>query len=227
MGDSAVERFSDDIRRLASDCLTVERWLGVDHTSTGLQQPGVTGMLPTGPNGVSEMPCSHESIADLFPETERIHELARELRRTCERIVEAVPSNTGTITQHAPRHPTVLVVDDIADTRDMLSLILQRAGFAVITAANGLEGLIAAHSIRPSLILMDIQMPILNGIEATRLLKAMAATRHIPVVAHTSQPSSCHVPPGVLFAHILPKPVTPDVLLALTQRFVPDVNGAA
>ncbi len=184
-------------------------------------------MFPPGPNGASEIPCSDESIANLLPETERIRELPCELRRTCERIVEGVPNNTGTISQHAQRHPTVLVVDDIADTRDMLSLILQRAGLAVVTAPNGLEGLVAAHSIRPSLILMDIQMPILNGIEATRLLKAMAATRHIPVVAHTSQPASCHVPPGVLFAHVLPKPVIPDVLLALTQRFIPDVNGAA
>jgi CheY-like chemotaxis protein len=227
MGDSAVERFRDDIRRLASDCLTVERWLAGDHASTGLQQPGLTSKLPTGPNAASEIPCSHESIADLFPGAERIHELACELRRTCERIVETVPSNTGTISQRAQRHPTVLVVDDIDDTRDLLSLILQRAGLTVITAPNGLEALVAAHSIRPSLILMDIQMPILNGIEATRLLKAMAATRHIPVVAHTSQPASCHVPPGVLFAHILPKPVIPDVLLALTQRFIPDLNGAA
>jgi CheY-like chemotaxis protein len=184
-------------------------------------------MLPTRLNGAPEIPCTHDSIANLFPEAERIHELAGEWRRTCERIVEGVPSNTGTISQRAHRHPTVLVVDDIADTRDLLSLILQQAGFAVITAPNGLEGLVAAHSIRPSLILMDIQMPILNGIEATRLLKAMAATRHIPVVAHTSQPASCHVPPSVLFAHVLPKPVIPDVLLALTQRYIPDVNGAA
>lgn len=227
MGESAVERFCDDIRRLASDCLIVEQSLCPDHASTGLQQPGVTNILPTDLDGVSAIPSSHELIANLFPETKRIRELACELRRTCERIVQGVPSNTGTTSQHAQHQPTILVVDDIADTRDLLSLILQRAGFAVITAPNGLEGLVAAHSIRPSLILMDIQMPILNGIEATRLLKAMAATRHIPVVAHTSQPASCHVPPGVLFAHVLPKPVIPDVLLALTQRFIPDVNGAA
>jgi CheY-like chemotaxis protein len=70
-------------------------------------------------------------------------------------------------------------------------------------------------------------MPILDGIEATRLLKATDATKYIPVIAHTARPGSCHLPPGVLFAHILPKPVIPDVLLALTHRFVRNCRGAA
>lgn len=227
MGASAAERFCDDIRRLASDCSTIEAWLRVDDVSPGLQPPSGASLRTPCLNASSEPPCGHESIADLFPETHRIRELACELRRTCERIVDGLPRNTGSDSHGAARQSTVLVVDDIADTRDLLSLILQRAGFAVVTAPNGLEGLLTAHRIRPSLILMDVQMPILNGIETTRLLKATEATRHIPVVAHTSHPASCHVPPGVLFAHVLPKPVSPDVLLALTQRFVGAGEGAA
>ena len=227
MGASSAERFCDDIRRLASDCSTIEAWLRVDDASPGPQPPSGASLQTPRLNGSSEIPCGPESIADLFPETHRIRELASELRRTCERLVDGLPGNTGTDSQPATRQPTVLVVDDTADTRDLLSLVLQRGGFAVVTASNGLEGLLVAHRIGPSLILMDVQMPILNGIEATRLLKATEATRHIPVVAHTSHPASCHVPPGVLFAHVLPKPVIPDVLLALTQRFVGAGEGAA
>ena len=63
-------------------------------------------------------------------------------------------------------------------------------------------------------------MPMLDGIEATRLLKATSATRHVPVIAHTARPASVHVPPGVFFAHVVPKPVAPDVLLALVDQFV-------
>jgi hypothetical protein len=91
-------------------------------------------------NDAGESPCRHESIADVFPETDRIHDLARvRLRRTCKRNVDGLPGNTGADRQHAARRPTVLIVDGIADTRDLFSLILQRAGFGVITAPNGLE----------------------------------------------------------------------------------------
>lgn len=114
----------------------------------------------------------------------------------------------------------VLVVNDRADAIEMVAAILEHAGFEVVTATNGLEGLLAAYRSRPVVILMDVQMPVLDGIEATRLLKAAPATRDIPVIAHTARPNSCRVPSGELFAHILPKPVIPDALLALIQRYV-------
>jgi hypothetical protein len=71
----------------------------------------------------------------------------------------------------------VLVVDDYGDVRDLLARVLEGAGFLVRTAANGLEGLIAAYEMRPAVIVMDVSMPVLDGIEATRLIKAGEATR--------------------------------------------------
>ena len=112
----------------------------------------------------------------------------------------------------------VLVVDDSGDIRDLIALVLQNAGFVVRTAANGLEALIAAYEMRPAVIVMDVSMPVLDGIEATRLIKASEATRDARVIAHTGNPSRDASLTGHLFAAVLQKPTTPDVLLATIQR---------
>jgi len=70
----------------------------------------------------------------------------------------------------------VLVVDDAEDIRDLVALLLRGAGFVVRTAVNGLEGLLTAYEMRPDVIVMDLTMPVLDGIEATRLLKSTEAT---------------------------------------------------
>jgi CheY-like chemotaxis protein len=224
LANASLEEFCNHLRRLASDCLTVERWLGADRASITSQQEA--GPSPTLVGSALDRICRPTSPSGLFPETRRISALACELRRSCDQLVDDLRDGARADIQPGVRQRTILVVDDTADTCELLTLILGQAGFAVVTASNGLEGLIAAHQIRPSLILMDVQMPILDGIQATRLLKSTEATRHIPVIAHTARPASCHVPPGVLFAHVLPKPVIPDVLLALTQRFVGSGEGA-
>ena len=77
---------------------------------------------------------------------------------------------------HGPGPPppnAVLVVDDYGDIREVLAGVLEDAGFVVRTAANGLEALIAAYEMRPGVIVMDVSMPVLDGIEATRLIKAV------------------------------------------------------
>jgi CheY-like chemotaxis protein len=112
----------------------------------------------------------------------------------------------------------VLVVDDSGDIRDLIALVLQNAGFVVRTAANGLEALIAAYEMRPAVIVMDVSMPVLDGIEATRLIKASDATRDARVIAHTGDLPGAASLKGTLFAAVLQKPTTPDVLLSTIQR---------
>src|SRR5262249_39106047 len=80
----------------------------------------------------------------------------------------------------------ILLVDDNEMTRDMLSRGLQRKGHAVLLALDGAEGVAAARTQKPDLILMDMSLPVLDGWEATRQLKADAATRAIPVIALTA-----------------------------------------
>jgi CheY-like chemotaxis protein len=112
----------------------------------------------------------------------------------------------------------VLVVDDYGDIRDALARVLEDAGFVVRTAANGLEALIAAYEMRPGVIVMDVAMPVLDGIEATRLIKAGAATRDARVIAYTGNSSIADGPTRTLFAAILHKPATPESVLATVQN---------
>ena len=80
----------------------------------------------------------------------------------------------------------VLLVEDNEMNRDMLSRRLLRRGFEVVVAGDGEQGLAVAREQRPDLILMDMSLPILDGWEASRRLKADEVTRHIPVIALTA-----------------------------------------
>ena len=80
----------------------------------------------------------------------------------------------------------ILLVEDNEMNRDMLSRRLERRGYEVITALDGEEGLQLARSSSPDLILMDMSLPVLDGWEATRQLKAADQTRPIPVIALTA-----------------------------------------
>lgn len=82
--------------------------------------------------------------------------------------------------------PKILIVEDNEDNRDSLSRRLQRRGFEVITAVDGKVGLVMAQAEKPDLILMDMNMPELDGWEATRQLKALEGVRDIPVLALTA-----------------------------------------
>ena len=80
----------------------------------------------------------------------------------------------------------ILVVEDQPDNRQIMHDLLVNAGYEVIEAVTGNEALSVAEAERPDLIVMDIQLPKLDGLEATRRIKANPAIRHIPVIAVTS-----------------------------------------
>jgi two-component system cell cycle response regulator DivK len=82
--------------------------------------------------------------------------------------------------------PKLLLVEDNAENRDGLSRHLRRRGYEVLLAVDGRQGVDVATAERPDLILMDMSLPVLDGWEATRLLKAADATRSIPVIALTA-----------------------------------------
>ena len=86
--------------------------------------------------------------------------------------------------------PRLLLVEDNEDNRDMLSRRLIRKGYDVTLAVDGGAGVAQALALRPDLILMDMSLPVLDGWEATRQIKAAPETRSIPVIALTAHAMS-------------------------------------
>jgi two-component system, cell cycle response regulator DivK len=82
--------------------------------------------------------------------------------------------------------PRLLYVEDNEMNRDMLSRRLQRRGFEVLIAGDGEQGVTLAAAEKPDLILMDMSLPVLDGWEATRRIKAAPATRRIPIIGLTA-----------------------------------------
>lgn len=117
---------------------------------------------------------------------------------------------------------TVLLVEDNEDNRIVYSTILRHFGYAVTEALNGEEGIAKAHSEKPDLILMDISIPIIDGWEATQVLKHDPATRHIPIIALTAHAlaSDREKAMEVGCDGYLAKPCEPRAVVAEVQRFL-------
>ncbi len=118
------------------------------------------------------------------------------------------------------RKPRVLIAEDDPSSRKTLCTLLRRLGYDCEIAANGREALEQARDFEPEVILMDLMMPQLDGLETTRILKADAQTREIPILALSGNVT----PHGVSAAHqagcndFLPKPVVLNDLLDLLRR---------
>ncbi|HEU4452746.1 MAG TPA: response regulator [Longimicrobium sp.] len=124
---------------------------------------------------------------------------------------------------------TILIVEDNADNRDIYTTILRHHGYEVAEAETGEEGLVQAARLLPALILMDVSMPGIGGLEATRRLKADPATASIPVIAVTAhamaedrakaEAAGCD--------GYLAKPVEPRRVLEEVARVLADAPAAA
>jgi len=117
----------------------------------------------------------------------------------------------------------ILVVEDTEDNRQIIRDLLTSAGYEMIEALDGAEGVAMAAAHKPDLILMDMQLPVLDGYEATRRIKADPALAHIPVIAVTSyalagdeaktKAAGCN--------GYVAKPFSPRQLLAKVREFLP------
>jgi len=85
---------------------------------------------------------------------------------------------------------TILVAEDHADSREAVRALLEAVGYRVRVAVNGREAIDSATADPPDLILMDIMMPEVDGLEATRALRARSQTRHVPIIAVTAMGAS-------------------------------------
>ncbi len=117
----------------------------------------------------------------------------------------------------------ILVVEDHEDNRRILRDLLTSAGYEPIEAVSGEEGVAFAETHRPDLILMDIQLPGLDGYEATRRIKANPALRQIPIIAVTSYALSgdeVKAKAAGCDAYVT-KPFSPRALLAKVREYLP------
>jgi len=116
--------------------------------------------------------------------------------------------------------PLVLIVDDFDDNREMFTEFLSFSGYRVAQAATGKEALERAFSLLPDLILMDLSLPELDGLEATRCLKKDERTKCIPVLALTGHAVAAHSRDARAAgcAAFLTKPCLPEVLLGEIRR---------
>jgi two-component system, cell cycle response regulator DivK len=117
----------------------------------------------------------------------------------------------------------ILVVEDQEDNRQIVRDLLTTTDYEVMEAENGEEALAAVAKQRPDLILMDIQLPIMDGYEATRRIKADPALRAIPIIAVTSYALSGDEEKARAAGcdDFVPKPFSPRQLLAKIRKYLP------
>ena len=117
----------------------------------------------------------------------------------------------------------ILIIEDQEDNRTIMRDLLTGAGFELIEAVDGEEGVKLAQSERPDLILMDIQLPVIDGYEATRRIKAIVELKSIPIIAVTSYALSgdeAKTRAAGCDAYVA-KPFSPRLLLAKVREFLP------
>ena len=214
-------QFIGDTERLLASAREQEREL----TSLAilLESDGAT-LRGAGTNvGVATMqvpaPIELGVASALMDAVARLRRAAGEQRQFVETMLTRLLGDHSTdVAVHA--RPRLLVVDDSDTNRELTSAIFEDAGFEVLTATKGLEGVIAAHYARPSVILMDLTMPVLNGLEAARLIRASAATQDLKVIAYTARPDLFDGGVTKLFVDVILKPAGPDAIVALVRRVV-------
>jgi two-component system cell cycle response regulator DivK len=117
----------------------------------------------------------------------------------------------------------ILVVEDQEDNRQILRDLLGNAGFDLVEAENGEQALAALAKRRPDLILMDIQLPIMDGYEATRRIRADPEMKSIPIIAVTSYALTGDEAKALAAGcnAYVTKPYSPRALLAKVREYVP------
>ena len=118
----------------------------------------------------------------------------------------------------------ILVADDFEDTRDVMKLLLEMLGNEVFQANDGREAVEVASRSDPDLILMDLDMPVMDGIAATKALRLLGRTRHVPIVAMSAHCANGDWDERALAAgcnECLPKPLDFDSLGSVLSHYVP------
>jgi len=114
----------------------------------------------------------------------------------------------------------VLVVDDVFENRAVLADTLRPLGFSIFEATDGAQGLERAQALAPDMILIDNVMPVMDGLEATRRLRAIPLFKHVPIVAISASASKDDIQRALSAGAtaFLPKPFQATALIALLEK---------
>jgi two-component system, cell cycle response regulator DivK len=117
---------------------------------------------------------------------------------------------------------TILVVDDYLDALDVWEMYLHTEGFNVLTAADGHQALATATAALPDLIVMDLDLPGLSGVEVARELRSRVATRDVPLIAATGHSDAAQLDRArqAGFDAVIVKPCDPSTLLVEIRRLL-------
>jgi two-component system, cell cycle response regulator DivK len=129
--------------------------------------------------------------------------------------------------QNGGGSPTVMVVEDFEDNRFMMRRLLEMSGYRVLEAINGEEAVELAHRERPQLILMDLSLPQLDGLAATRRIRQHADLRDVPIVAVSAHDTADFHADALAAGcnDYVTKPIDFDQLEALLSRLLPKSSG--
>jgi two-component system cell cycle response regulator DivK len=142
--------------------------------------------------------------------------------RETEELIDMISHGPSQGAPPAGAAPLVLVVDDFEDNRAMYAEYLTYSGYRVEQASNGEEAVELTQRLKPDVVVMDLSLPIMDGWEATRRLKADESTRHIPVIALTGHALAGHSR-GAREAGcdaFLAKPCLPEKLVAKVEELM-------
>jgi CheY-like chemotaxis protein len=128
----------------------------------------------------------------------------------------------------AEKNSTVLLVEDNEDNLLIYSTILRHSGFTVLEARDGQAGIDMATKELPGLILMDVSIPLIDGLEATRRLKADPSTKHIPIIALTAHALASDQQKAIEAGcdAYISKPAEPRIVLAAVKRYLGEAEAA-
>jgi CheY-like chemotaxis protein len=126
-------------------------------------------------------------------------------------------------TPNGHERPTVMVVEDFEDNRFMMRRLLEMSGYRVLEAINGEEAVELARREHPSLILMDLSLPLLDGLAATRRIRQLKELRNVPIVAVSAHDTADFHADALAAGcnDYVTKPIDFDQLEALLSRLLP------
>lgn len=120
--------------------------------------------------------------------------------------------------------PLILLVDDTEDVRDIWGRVLVRAGFRIVEAVDGEDGVRKTRDLRPDLVLMDMSMPLLNGVEASRRLKTDSLTAAVPIIVVSADADAEAAARAVGCDGFLLKPASHRDLIGYIRRLLPGAD---